>query len=66
MNGSYPYEGRLEIYLTDSWKTVCDDSLSYYPGNQLANVVCGQLGYLREGINYISNIITHINDGFHH
>lgn len=35
--------GRLEIYHSETWGTVCD-SVNYF--NQLdANLVCGQLGY---------------------
>ena len=51
MNGSGPHEGRLEIYLNNTWKTVCDLYIYYYLYQpQVASLVCGQLGYQREGM----------------
>ena len=52
MNGSGPHEGRLEIYLNYTWKTVCDDYIVgyYHYQPQVASIVCGQLGYPQEGM----------------
>lgn len=41
MGGTYEWEGRLEIYYSGSWGTVCDDLF----GVSEANVACWQLGY---------------------
>ena len=50
MNGSGPHEGRLEIYLNNTWKTVCDHYIYYFTYQpQVASIVCGQLGYISTG-----------------
>ena len=43
--GSTEPEGRVEICYSETWGTICDNSWS----TNDANVVCGQLGYLRRG-----------------
>ena len=45
VDGSTPYEGRVEICINHAWGTVCDHCWS----TQDANVVCKQLGYQPRG-----------------
>ena len=41
VGGSYPTEGRVEIYMQSEWGTICNDNF----GMEEARVVCRQLGY---------------------
>ena len=41
VNGNVPSEGRVEIFHSNQWGTVCDDSWGF----EEAVVVCRQLGY---------------------
>ena len=47
IGGSYPWEGRVEIYLSGEWGTVTDSQWT----NEDAQVVCRGLGYFKPGIN---------------
>ena len=44
--GTSDLEGRVEVCSGGVWGTVCDDAW----GAVDANVVCGQLGYLNQGM----------------
>lgn len=46
VDGSAPYEGRVEVCINDQWGTVCD---SFWGSNDNAQVVCRQLGYTTAG-----------------
>ena len=45
VNGGVPSEGRVEVCVSGIWGSVADD----FWGSPDAQVVCGQLGYSREG-----------------
>ena len=45
IGGSYPWEGRLEIYLTEEWGTVTDSQWT----SEDAQVVCREMGYFKPG-----------------
>ncbi|KAI6656892.1 hypothetical protein LOD99_16194 [Oopsacas minuta] len=49
IGGSDPNEGTLQVYLNDSWGTVCGDQWT----NNEATVVCRQLGY--SGVTRLAN-----------
>ena len=49
MGGVLSNEGRVEVYCSGEWGTVCNDTFSLTPGN----TVCKQLGYdFSNTVNY--------------
>ena len=51
VGGASALDGRVEMCWNETWGTVCDQSWS----SSDAKVVCGQLGYLRQGQLYYSH-----------
>jgi len=45
VNGSVPYEGRLEICLNEVWGTICDTNW----GSTQASIACSSLGFSASG-----------------
>ena len=45
VNGVNSLEGRVEIYVNETWGTICDDEF----GDEEASVICGMLGYYEAG-----------------
>ncbi|CAC5401410.1 unnamed protein product [Mytilus coruscus] len=51
VDGSHSLEGRVEIYVDETWGTICDDAF----GEEEARVICGMIGYSKNGsISYSS------------
>ena len=50
VNGTTPYEGRVELCYSNQWGTVCDDSW----GGLDAGTACRQLGFSPWGKSWIS------------
>ena len=45
VDGSSPNKGRVEVCINHAWASICSRSFD----REEASVVCGQLGYLRNG-----------------
>ena len=45
VNGSLESAGRVEICINGVWGTVCDSYIYFYYRDNVASVVCRQLGY---------------------
>ena len=48
IGGSYPWEGRVEIYRTGTWGTITDSDWT----SDDAQVVCRKMGYFKPGEIY--------------
>ena len=46
IGGSFPWEGRVEIYLSRTWGTITDSNWT----SDDAQAVCRKLGYFKPGI----------------
>ena len=46
IGGSYHWEGRVEVYISETWGTVTDSHWS----SDDAQVVCRKLGYFKAGL----------------
>ena len=49
-NGPSKFEGRVEVCLSEEWRTVCND----FWGHNEALVVCRQLGFATSGEQFDS------------
>ena len=49
VGGSYPWEGRVEIYMSGTWGTVTDSDWN----SDDAQVVCRKMGYFKPGEYFI-------------
>ena len=55
VNGSRPYEGRIDVCFNETWGTVCGSISPWSWNHSQADIVCRQLGYSQAGErnNYI-------------
>ncbi|XP_071177691.1 scavenger receptor cysteine-rich domain-containing protein DMBT1-like [Mytilus edulis] len=58
VNGVNSLEGRVEIYVNETWGTICDDEF----GDEEASVICGMLGYYEAGSVPYSD--AHFGEGY--
>ncbi|XP_070175997.1 CD5 antigen-like [Littorina saxatilis] len=59
VDGSQPYEGRVELLVNGTWGTICDDQW----GDPDAQVVCRQLGYDPSGATAYSSAFFQPGNG---
>ena len=53
MGGDFTNEGRIEVYCSGEWGTVCNNTFDIIDGS----TVCRQLGYdLANQVNYADNM----------
>ena len=55
VGGSYPWEGRVEIFLSSQWGTITDPVWT----SDDAQVICRKLGHFKPGIVAILQAIQH-------